>query len=396
MTSKLTTIAQLTPSKNKYQITTRATRIWEVPASQNERPYSLDMVLLDHEGSQIHATIPRRLINDHKENLREGVIYKIQHFEVATNTRSYRPVKATNNIIKCTPFTSIVEDNQNQPIAQHKFEFQPLHNLEERANKNDYLIDVVGLLIVVENKRQAMTSRGSTQLRHIYIQGEMKQNVRVTLWGNAAELINESTTQGTREPTAVVITSTKVVYYEGEYQIQSTYGTKIYVNLDIQETRQLKERYQSCAICTKGLDKDGKCKQCNKTIEYPTQRYRIMTKMTDGVTTANLVLFNKEAEKIIGKPIHKLIDIYEKEDGKAKVYEIFQQCVGKPYTFKVKVGMSKYGNERELKGVKTIIPAKAPLNNKNRQQAHQEEETSKGNNSENTHEGKGKRKMTRE
>ncbi|KAK9691412.1 hypothetical protein RND81_09G195300 [Saponaria officinalis] len=229
MTSKLTTIAQLTPSKNKYQITTRATRIWEVPASQNERPYSLDMVLLDHEGSQIHATIPRRLINDHKENLREGVIYKIQHFEVATNTRSYRPVKATNNIIKCTPFTSIVEDNQNQPIAQHKFD-------------DSEMTYVVGLLLVVENKRQAMTSRGSTQLRHIYIQGERKQNVRVTLWGNAAELINESTTQGTGEPTAVVITSTKVVYYEGEYQIQSTYGTKIYVNLDIQETRQLKER----------------------------------------------------------------------------------------------------------------------------------------------------------
>ncbi|KAK9675423.1 hypothetical protein RND81_11G007000 [Saponaria officinalis] len=46
---------------------------------------------------------------------------------------------------------------------------------------------------------------------------------------------------------------------------------------------------------------------------------------------------------------------HQSEHGKAKVYDIFQQCIGKQYTIKVKVGMSKYGNEREFKGVKKII-----------------------------------------
>ncbi|KAH9618550.1 hypothetical protein KSS87_019774 [Heliosperma pusillum] len=84
------------------------------------------------------------------------------------------------------------------------------------------------------------------------------------------------------------------------------------------------------------------------------ERYMLMATLSDGMTSAKLVLFDKEAEKVVGKPITKLLDVYEKEDGKGRVYNILQECIGKQYKFKVKIGMSKYGHERELKGQKTL------------------------------------------
>ncbi|KAK9749064.1 hypothetical protein RND81_02G100000 [Saponaria officinalis] len=81
---------------------------------------------------------------------------------------------------------------------------------------------------------------------------------------------------------------------------------------------------------------------------------RIMLIISDRIAAVNVVLFNKEAEKVIGKPIGKLLDISEKEEGKEQVYEILRQCKGKQYTFKVKVAESKYNNEREPKVQKTI------------------------------------------
>lgn len=37
-----------------------------------------------------------------------------------------------------------------------------------------------------------------------------------------------------------------------------------------------------------------------------------MTTISDGLSVAKLVIFDKEAEKVICKPINKLLDIFEK------------------------------------------------------------------------------------
>ncbi|KAK9667094.1 hypothetical protein RND81_14G232600 [Saponaria officinalis] len=384
MAPQLTNIATMAPSKSKYQLIARITRIWEVPSTESGQPNSLDMVILDQEGNHIQATVPKRLVNSFKEILEEGKIYKLQHFEVAQNNKTHRPLRSTPHIIKCNPFTSIVEErNQGQPIPKYKFEFYMLDRLQERTSKTDYLIDVVGLLTIVEEKRQVITKWGPANCRHIYIQDQSKQPVRVTLWGSAADQINEQTALETADTKVIVITSTKVVYYEGTNQIQSTYGTKMYVNIDIPEVNDLLAsdvlstnhrqrelfichgtisevqtetdwKYMSCTKCKKGLQDNMRCNQCKETIEYPMQRYRIMTTVTDGTASATLVLFDKEAEKIIGKPINKLLDLYEKEDGKGRIFDILQQCVGQEHTYRVKVEESKYGNERELKVQKTM------------------------------------------
>ncbi|KAK9684272.1 hypothetical protein RND81_10G198100 [Saponaria officinalis] len=119
-----------------------------------------------------------------------------------------------------------------------------------------------------------------------------------------------------------------------------------HVKMDLmsKEDVPVQKQYRLPNAKVKHLQNINMAQTYNLTEKYA--RYRIMAIISDGIAAVNIVLFNKEAEKVIGKPIEKLIDISEKEEGKEHVYEILRQCEGKQYTFKVKVAESKYNNER--------------------------------------------------
>ncbi|XP_074303615.1 replication protein A 70 kDa DNA-binding subunit C-like, partial [Silene latifolia] len=319
-------IAAMVPSKSRYQITARVTRMWNVTLKPNESPLSLDMILLDAEGEHMHATIHKKWMHSFKEEIQEGQIYKLSHFEVAKNTRGYRPVHTNDNILKFTPFTSLIAqpERENQ-IQKHKFEIHPLHLLQERCNKIDYLIDVVGLLTGIENKTQVMTEYGPAEIRHIFIEDERKNNIKVSLWGEAADYLDDKTPNETEATRIIVITTARVIQYQEKYQLRSTYGTKLYVNLEIPEVQTLLERIES---------------------PKPVQHIQNNTQQ------------EKEEKMFMNRrTITELIEmeINDPDKGKEKVYNILQNCVGKRYTFKVMIGTSNYGEERELKVVKTYI-----------------------------------------
>ncbi|XP_074265405.1 uncharacterized protein LOC141587833 [Silene latifolia] len=270
--------------------------------------------------------------------------------------------------------------------------------------------DVAGLLSIVEDKKAVMTKNGPTTLRNIQIQDERECTAKITFWGDTSNIIDERI-GGQAQDKVIVVTSLRVVTFEGSYQLQSTFGTKLCIDLNIPEANNILERrqepvqvefinnnarqgeeettvtnrktisqllemditnekemfichgtisairtdidwwYLPCTNCITGIDDEGKCRQCKETISYPMQRYRLMTTLTDGIAYAALILFCKEAEKVIGKPIEKMVAM-----------------IGKEYTFKVKVGITRYGKQRELKGQKIIEPEHAEQNEESKQE----------------------------
>ncbi|KAK4851907.1 hypothetical protein QYF36_019343 [Acer negundo] len=74
--------------------------------------------------------------------------------------------------------------------------------------------------------------------------------------------------------------------------------------------------YISCQQCTKKLIKlesSFRCDQCKKEAEYPTPRYRIEVEVEDKTANATFIIFDIEADKIIG--VH-VSDVY---NGKNKL-----------------------------------------------------------------------------
>ncbi|KAL2940207.1 Replication protein A 70 kDa DNA-binding subunit A [Bienertia sinuspersici] len=203
-------ISDLQPTKEGGPMTVRVTRIWDVLYNTSPEPSSLDMILLDKEGHTIQATVKKSLIQVFRGELSEGKVYTINHYEVAKHDRNHCAVR-NELMIRFTPFTTTLEENENNDeIPRYKFELLPLARLEERNNKRDYLIDVIGIITGVAEKGNVKVQGQDTGIRRLRIEDERSNKVDITLWRQATNLIRK-------------------------YQLNSTNATKIYFNLQIPE-----------------------------------------------------------------------------------------------------------------------------------------------------------------
>ncbi|KAL2933520.1 Replication protein A 70 kDa DNA-binding subunit A [Bienertia sinuspersici] len=140
MSTTKTYIANIDSKRRDWTLIVRITRMCEVKYNPtSETTDSLDMVLLDEHGSQIHALIKKDLIPYFKDVAKEGSVYTISHFVVGNNKRSYQQVQS-GSIIWFNSFTSLkFEPEALVDIPKHKFNFQPFENLAKRNNRKDIL-----------------------------------------------------------------------------------------------------------------------------------------------------------------------------------------------------------------------------------------------------------------
>ncbi|XP_021866591.2 uncharacterized protein [Spinacia oleracea] len=147
------------------------------------------------QGGLIQATMRKDLMKTYKDQIVEGNIHTINNFEVARNNKLHCPVK-NDMLIRFTPFTTVFQEQENAAtIPMNNFQIHPLDRLQERNNKSDYAIDVVGLLIGVEEKTWVNVGLQRTPIRRIQIEDQCNTKVVVTLWGAKADLIDTHITQ---------------------------------------------------------------------------------------------------------------------------------------------------------------------------------------------------------
>ncbi|XP_056686806.1 uncharacterized protein [Spinacia oleracea] len=98
-----------------------------------------------------------------------------------------------------------------------------------------------------------------------------------------------------------------------------------------------KWHYNSCDTCKKKVDETFYCTNCEVVVKCPKTRYLLTVDIDDGTACIPMALFDKEAEIVVGSPIHKLLELQKKDNGKDNVFDRLQHCVGKQFTFKVKL-----------------------------------------------------------
>ncbi|KAL2927916.1 Replication protein A 70 kDa DNA-binding subunit, partial [Bienertia sinuspersici] len=69
----------------------------------------------------------------------------------------------------------------------------------------------------------------------------MDVKIKATLWGEKADMITNLIGQNDDVPQIVIITAAKVTMFNGKYQLNSTSGTKVYINLGTPEVVAFKE-----------------------------------------------------------------------------------------------------------------------------------------------------------
>ncbi|KAM0864306.1 hypothetical protein ACQ4PT_044012 [Festuca glaucescens] len=200
MTCKALGEIQATSRGKEVTIKARVARLWDSVLISNGELVSLDMILIDQEGTMMHGVISKAYAAKFKPLILEGNVYTI-----------------TN-----------IQDKED--IPKHGFNFSSIEVLSTRVGVNIYLLDVIGIAAYIGPIEESKTSFGTSKIVIFYFGSSIDQQVKVRLWGAKSEIIDARSTGD-----VIIITSTTVKKY-GRYSLSSNSATQVYINLPIPET----------------------------------------------------------------------------------------------------------------------------------------------------------------
>ncbi|KAF9602960.1 hypothetical protein IFM89_032963 [Coptis chinensis] len=192
---QFTDLDKLHTRTNRWKIRVRVTRMWKPINSKKNCAISIEFVMLDSKGYQIHAVLFEKDFQYFdsvvKEDfVQEGSIYTLEKFDVVF-AKDYRSV-----------------DNA------YKIHFKE------------------GTLVKIA------TEEANDISKHIL-------ELPITLWEGMTSIIPEDTM---KQPNVVIIaTSLKAGYYRGKLWASTLSGTKIYINMDIKDVKDFKQSLDGLA-----------------------------------------------------------------------------------------------------------------------------------------------------
>ncbi|KAF6165906.1 hypothetical protein GIB67_012803 [Kingdonia uniflora] len=114
--------------------------MWTAKNFATNDVHSLDKLLIDGHGDQIHAVVPKEVIHQFVEQLHEGELIHVKKFNVSTNTVTYRLVAEGELKIYFSINTVVKKlENQDVPIPMHTFSFIDFSDFPTRCRKPKYL-----------------------------------------------------------------------------------------------------------------------------------------------------------------------------------------------------------------------------------------------------------------
>ncbi|KAI3977510.1 hypothetical protein MKX01_000423 [Papaver californicum] len=116
---------------NSYVVTVRVTRKWEeLDFMCTNDVTSIDCVIVDEQGDELHVVIQKNLIWKFDKKIREGCLYSIDKLHLTTANPKYRPVYNEEMGFFHWNTTITVLDAYSVSIVPHKFHFSEFESLE--------------------------------------------------------------------------------------------------------------------------------------------------------------------------------------------------------------------------------------------------------------------------
>ncbi|XP_075636556.1 replication protein A 70 kDa DNA-binding subunit D-like [Castanea sativa] len=314
--------------------------------ANNHDLISLDMILVDKEGTLIHASIRKNLAQSFRPQLNEGSIYTITNFLVEENKGNYRPVHNQLKIL-FNSTTSVSKFNGfDHSITQSQFEFADYGTIASRCYDTTYMTGDYQLSSTFATKlyvnldipevaeiRNKYTTMDIT-VKDILPKGLPKaQDGELALHNKKTVVEIKDLEWNSKTKDLLVTCNAKII------NINNKYGWY----------------YVACLICkTKVKQVKGIlwCERCKNQPKFAVPSYRIQVQVQDETGSTTFILFDKGVEKIISKIAKELAEMQEeifKLDGNTLPEEI-QKIIGNEYLFQLHLDEYnlKYGKENYI------------------------------------------------
>ncbi|KAJ9541776.1 hypothetical protein OSB04_028282 [Centaurea solstitialis] len=216
----ITLIDNLDIQKDDFTVKVRIIRLWSQPLFKDpQQLYSIKMILMDEEGSKIHANVLQKWISKFKKLLHEGAAIFIKNPTIARHVSKYKLIDNTNklslyyktSVTKCLDFNG----------SLYGFSFAKYQNVISKMVPEHATVDVIGEVVACQTIVTISDEKGKPKKRmQIEIQDMESTNVyiglklHVTLWDAFVEQFNDY-----------------------PYLSNSFNGTRLFINSEIDEIK---------------------------------------------------------------------------------------------------------------------------------------------------------------
>ncbi|CAN7046078.1 unnamed protein product [Brassica oleracea var. botrytis] len=357
-------VRELKPRKDTSRIEVMILRLWR--NYNKESGNTIEMVVVDKEGTRIHASVGEQLMKKFDDKLREGDAIVLPLFKVYDATGEYRTTPHPYKIgFFHTTFVGIADDFPSAVSEKYFADFSDIlgGNLDHSC-----LVDVVGQIVnfgSLENKiikekdnmRLLVELHDPKCLLHIYWYNsthillnptlDFIEEFKASLPDDSLALTNNDSSQWS-VGTATSIRARFFVLNErltiGEIIDSSVVGT--FVTLGTIETIDTERgwQYLSCkyhnkkVMPTANVDADDRplffCNTCDKEHSDVISRFKLIANVKGDNGEANFLLFDANAQAIVR---HSAAELYDENEDEDFLPEAVSDLFGKRVLFEISV-----------------------------------------------------------
>ncbi|GAU30598.1 hypothetical protein TSUD_392890 [Trifolium subterraneum] len=366
---------------SKSTVKVRITRLWDTwNVSKRKGMISIDMVLMDEKHNYIHGTIPSRSAHLFKDVLQEGKVYEIDTFAISKNKKTYIIVENNTSMLQFSVSTKFTpQEYDDGKIPRYVFEFVPFEELHKRFG-NDAHADVIGVIVDIAPVEERKTVYGKTDIMSLYIRNESGDIFKVTLWDDYVSKFDKKFKKykhTTLEPNVAIFTSILVKQYQGEFLVNSSRSTTIYINIDIPEAIELAQSSKAANVMDGSVDlppivahpRVNKVKTIGEILDIAASGsdknvvyhcvatvddilvkngwFRLELQVKDRHDTTIFVLFDEVAEQVVQVKLGDLTSSLENVCGNDRDSDLpgqLRKIIGSTHVFQVR--MSSYFESR--------------------------------------------------
>ncbi|RZC03374.1 hypothetical protein D0Y65_018162 [Glycine soja] len=261
MSRKENLLCELHTKKGTWKIVVRITDIWRL--NKHNGRQSIEMVLMDHTGTKIGATLWQELFPEFEPKLRCGGVYVIQNVKVVDTHSDYK-VNAIKYLVYFVKTTSVKEVDRHE-IPPNVHVITSFADIISGVAKLDTLVDIVGVIAeVIERKTVNPAYRVTVKLRD-----NSHVEIIMTVWEEYVLQLNDAIEKNHfgQKPLVVMLTLAKIKEPKDKYPLSVQnikHGSKLYVNGDKNEIQQFHDSLR-VPFYIGGLDDEGGVSQSQST-----------------------------------------------------------------------------------------------------------------------------------